>query len=214
MNFALRHEAHDHSGHAAPRLARIEVLRRFEDAEKTWRALDAAGAIHSPYQGFDWVTLWHRHVTRLRGAAPLVVIGYDNHDYPLFLWPLVLQHRGPLAFATYVGGKHSTLNLPVWRPDYANRVTAFELNLILDQIARRLPELDLLVLLSQPTAWNGLANPLTILPHQQASDDTYRLNLVASPDPASSNISQGMRRRLRKKENQLAKLPGYRGLPH
>jgi CelD/BcsL family acetyltransferase involved in cellulose biosynthesis len=72
------------------------------------------------------------------------------------------------------------------------------------------PELDLLLLLNQPAAWNGLDNPIALLPHQRAADDTYRLTLTAAPDPAAVNISQNTRRRLRKKENQLARLPGYR----
>lgn len=209
MNFAFRHEAREKSALGSPRLARVEVMRSFDNAEQPWRDIQRHGAVQSPYQSFEWVTFWHRHADPLNVASPLVVVGYDESDAPLFLLPLACHRLGALSYASFVGGKHATLNLPAWRRDFAGRVSRFELNLILDQIARRVPELDLVVLLNQPASWNGIDNPIAKLPHQRSAEDAYRRTLVGGADPAA-NITSSMRRRLRKKENQLAKIPGYR----
>lgn len=210
MNFAFRHEVRATSPATLPlRFARVDVLRCLDEAAAAWRELEQSGAIGSPYQQRNWVELWHHHIAPRGAPAPLVVVGYDERDVPLFLWPLAIRRIGPLAAAMFMGGKHATLNFPAWRADYAQRLTADEMKQILGRIANAAPELDLLLLLNQPVAWNGLGNPFALLAHQGAADDTYRLTLTAAPDPAAVNISHGTRRRLRKKENQLARLPGY-----
>jgi CelD/BcsL family acetyltransferase involved in cellulose biosynthesis len=211
MNFAFAHEALSPPASAVPpRLSRVDVLQRVEDADSAWRALEQHGSIGSPYQRRDWVALWQRHVAPAGSTTPLIVIGYDEHNVPLFLWPLASRRIGLLNVATFIGGKHATLNFPAWRVDYAQRLSAGELNQILERISRSHPGLDLLLLLNQPAEWNGLTNPFSLLPHQHAAEDNFRLTLSCDPDPVAANIGQGMRRRLRKKENQLAKLPGYR----
>lgn len=209
MNFAFRHEARSISPSTpSPSFARVDVLRCLDDAVDAWRGLEQVGAVSSPYQRRDWVELWHRHITTL--GAPVIVVGYDDHAVPLFLWPLAIRRIGPLSAGMFMGGKHATLNFPAWRVDYAQSLAADDLKQILDRIANAAPELDLLLLLNQPATWSKLGNPFALLPHQRSADDTYRLTLTAAPDPAAVNISQGTRRRLRKKENQLARLAGYR----
>jgi CelD/BcsL family acetyltransferase involved in cellulose biosynthesis len=207
MNFAFRPEVRAVLP-STPALVRVDVLRSLEGAAPAWRELQQAGAINSPYQHRDWVDLWHSHITP--SGSVLVIVGYDHRNTPLFLWPLAIQRLGPLAAATFMGGKHATLNFPAWRVDYAQQLTTDDLKQILDRVAKAAPEVDLLLLLNQPGAWNGLNNPFALLPHQPAADDTYRLTLTAAPDPAAVNIASNTRRRLRKKENQLARLPGYR----
>ncbi len=212
MNFAFRQGAHEPSASAlspARRLARINILNSLEDALSTWQRLDDGGAIQSPYQRPEWVTLWHRHVSPHAAVRPLIVAGFDDRGDPLFLWPLTVCRMIGITAAMFIGGKHATLNLPAWRPDYADRLTAPQLADILHEIARRVPELDVLLLLNQPVVWNGMPNPFSRLPHQRSAEDNYRLTLSPS---GGDNISRGMRRRLRKKEAHLAKLPGYRYL--
>jgi len=214
MNFAFRQDTHGilaPASRLAPQLARIDIARRLEDVEQVWRRFENQGAIQSPYQRSEWATLWRRHVSPHYATTPLLVIGYDADNKPLFLWPLSIRRTSGITIAMFIGGKHATLNLPAWRPDYAERLSASELNYILDQVAYRAPELDLLLLLNQPAIWNGMSNPFALLPHQRAAEDNYRLTLTASAD-SHANISHGMRRRLRKKENHLVRLPGYRYL--
>src|SRR5690242_7250201 len=41
--------------------ARIDVYEDLAAAEPVWRRLEAMGALATPYQRFEWVSLWHRH---------------------------------------------------------------------------------------------------------------------------------------------------------
>lgn len=218
MNVAFRQEANDRSSSTAPRgpagpLARIRIFDDLADAAPTWERLQTAGAIQSPYQAYDWVHLWHSHVSPHEGVKPLVIAGFDTDDNPLFLWPLVLERMGKLNVAAFFGGKHATLNFPAWQAGYAQRLAAEDLNQILDSVGRAVPQLDLLMLASQPVSWNGLDNPFALLPHQRSAEDNFRLRLtVAGPEILVRELSSTFRGRLRNKERHLAKLPGYRYL--
>src|SRR6516162_11081672 len=63
-------------------LARTQVLGDLAAAEPLWRRLEQAGAAATPYQRFEWVAHWYRHVGRANGAVPLVVVGFDRDDAP------------------------------------------------------------------------------------------------------------------------------------
>lgn len=211
MNVALRQQIQSQAprsraaaSHAA---TRIEILDDVAQAESVWRRLEREEAILSPYQRYDWVRFWHRHVSPHFDTRPLIVVGYDAKAKPTFLWPLARGRLGPLTVATFFGAKHATLNLPPWSPEFAARLGADELHAILGHVTEAVPDLDLILLLNQPEVWNGLRNPFCLLPHQRAVEDNFRLTL----GEGGSDCGVGpMPRRLRKKENQLAKIPGYR----
>jgi CelD/BcsL family acetyltransferase involved in cellulose biosynthesis len=208
MNFAFRHDVQSKAEGMAPRVARIEILDDIAAAEPLWRRLEDEGAILSPYQRYDCVFFWHRHVSPHYGTRALLVAGFDTHDNPLFLWPLAVSPFGPLTVATFFGAKHATLNLPPWRADFAAQMTAGDLNRVVAHVARAVPALDLLMLLNQPATWNGMRNPFCLLSHQRSPEDNYRVTLT-TPGANGAPLT-AIPRRLRKKEKHLAKLPGYR----
>ena len=189
----------------------VSVHRDIAAIETVWRQLAASQSIASPYQSFDWVSLWHRYVSGPLGQEPMIVVGRDASGVPAFIWPLVIKALGPLRIATFFGGKHATLNMAHWRTDVAETFSAADMRETLSDIARQRPNVDLMFLHSQPASWNGTRNPFMALPHQRADKD----NLVLHFGPGASaeaSLAQSVRRRLRKKERKLAELPGYRYL--
>ncbi len=190
---------------------RIDVFDDVESAESVWRSLAAADSIASPYQGMDWVRLWQRHVGPHEKCRACIVAGFDDRDAPLFLWPLARRRIGPFGVAGFFGGKHATINMPLWRRDMAEFLTADDLRAILAHVARALPDLDLLILSNQPFAWNGASNPFARLPHHRSTEDNFVLPLgLPGQQIVEREISATMRSRLRNKERKLAGLPGYR----
>ena len=188
----------------------VAVYGDLDAVEPVWRRLAAQDSVCSPYQDFAWVRLWHRHVSGPLGRTPIVIVGHSQSGEPLFLWPLVSGQFGPLRVACFFGGKHATINMPLWRRDVADDFSIGEMTDVVAQIRALRPELDLLSLHSQPAFWGGARNPLMMLPHQRASEDNFVLHLRPGGGVADDPISGGMRSRLRNKERKLAKLPGYR----
>ena len=66
---------HDIGADAASnvRIARVEVFTDMAEAEPHWRALQAADPLATPYQAFDFLNLWHRHIGEAEGVTPFIV---------------------------------------------------------------------------------------------------------------------------------------------
>jgi CelD/BcsL family acetyltransferase involved in cellulose biosynthesis len=191
-------------------LARVEVFTDLVQAEPYWRRLDDGGALATPYQRFDLLEAWQRHVGSRAGVTPLLVAGFDSAGEPLFLWPFGRVRRGGLAVARFLGSKHANFNMGLWRRDFLADVTAEHLHEDFAEAARSAGGIDLAVLLSQPLSWDGAANPFALLPHQASVDISARQNLTGGGDALRGVLSSSMRARLRTKERKLERLPGYR----
>ena len=217
MNVALR-EAGSHSlpARSSPSVQAgvdVTVHRDLDAVEPLWRALTAQDSVASPYQGYEWIRLWHKHVSGPLGDEPVIIVGSDRSGAPLFIWPLVVRRTGALRAARFFGGKHATLNMPLWRRDAADTFSAGEMRDVLTQVARQRPDLDVLVLHNQPTFWDGARNPFMALPHQRSNEDNFVLNISTNgPAVIQQQLSSTFRSRLRNKERKLAKLKGYRYL--
>lgn len=217
MNIAFRASLeatlHSREPAGAPALARIAVYRDLADSEATWRRLIALGAVASPYQSFDWVRLWHRHVSGPQGMQPCIVAGFDPAGDPLFLWPFVRERLGPFTAAGFFGGKHATINMALWRQDAGLHFTRAEMQDVLTQLTAIAPDLDFILLSNQPHEWHGTPNPFAQLAHHRATEENFVLRLGGSGSAVvERELSNSMRSRLRNKERKLQKLPGYRYL--
>jgi CelD/BcsL family acetyltransferase involved in cellulose biosynthesis len=101
--------------------------------------------------------------------------------------------------------------MALWRRDIADTFTASDMRDALSQVARQRPDLDLLMLHSQPALWAGARNPFMTLAHQRSNEDNFVLNFTTNGSAVvEQQISGTMRSRLRNKERKLAKLSGYR----
>jgi CelD/BcsL family acetyltransferase involved in cellulose biosynthesis len=196
---------------AGIRPERVAVFEDVGRAQRYWQEIERSGGIRSPYQHYDWVRLWHDHVSGPAGLKPCIVVGFDAAGGALFVWPLVRGRFGPLTTASFFGGKHATLNVALWRPDAARGFSAEDMNTVLRALARECPDIDLVMLANQPATWHGLPNPFALLPHQTSTEDNFVLRLDApGPDVIARQVSANARSRLRYHERKLATLKGYR----
>jgi CelD/BcsL family acetyltransferase involved in cellulose biosynthesis len=186
-------------------LARTQVLGDLAAAEPLWRRLEQAGASATPYQRFEWVAHWYRHVGRANGAAPLIVVGFDRSDAPQFIFPLIAERRHGTRVAAFFGGTHSNLNMPIWTDAVAADLTLARLRGILGEIAAA-HQIDLFALTGQPPAWRGAANPFAALSGQPSADDVYFGTIEPEQLAQEPLLPSG----LRKKERQLMKVDGFR----
>jgi CelD/BcsL family acetyltransferase involved in cellulose biosynthesis len=186
-------------------LARTQVLDDLAAAEPLWRQLEQAGAFATPYQRFEWVAHWYRHVGRASGARPLIVVGFARDDTPRFIFPLISERRHGARVATFFGGSHSNLNMPIWTDAVAADLTQARLRAILGEIAAA-HEIDLFALVGQPLAWRGAANPFAALSVQPSADDVY-FGVIEPEQPPQDPLLPS---KMRKKERQLMKVEGFR----
>ncbi len=188
---------------AGPRIARVEVVRDMAAARPHWLALEQAGCLMTPYQAFDFLELWQRHIGAGEGVEPRIVVGFDDANAPLFVLPLGRRRMaGGLKAIEFLGGKHSNFNMGLWRADYLAAVTADDLRGVFVHLAG---EADVVSLGNQPLMWAGRDNPLALLSHQPSPSFGFSGPLQADFEALfNERTSPVGRRKMRKKERTLA----------
>jgi CelD/BcsL family acetyltransferase involved in cellulose biosynthesis len=193
----------------ASRIARIDITDDLQEAEPAWRILERDG-FFTPYQRFDFLSTWQHEVGDREATSPFIVIARDRDGQPLLLLPLAIASRLGGQIASFMGGKHTTFNMPLWNDDFAVDATAADLGALLAAIRTR-RAIDVLALARQPRHWRHLPNPFAALPHQPSVNDCPVLALPAGAKPTDL-ISNSFRKRLRGKERKFQALAGYRYL--
>jgi CelD/BcsL family acetyltransferase involved in cellulose biosynthesis len=193
---------------SASRVTDIDLVYDLSAAEAIWGGLQTPEQFFTPYQQFDFLSIWQRDVGARDGVEPFIVIAYDIDRRPLMLVPLGLKLRHGVRTASFMGGKHTTFNMALWNREFATTVTAADLEALLSKL-RAHGAADVLALTQQPRRWHDLANPFAMLPHQES----VNLCPVTAMTPGAGDktpISNSLRKRLRTKERKFQSLPGYR----
>ncbi|MBR1213971.1 GNAT family N-acetyltransferase [Bradyrhizobium sp. JYMT SZCCT0180] len=190
------------------RIAAVDTVRDLDTAEAIWRNLESPNHSVAPYQRFDFLAAWQRHVGERAGLSPFLVIARDDDSRPLGLLPLALQTVLGVRCASFMGGAHATFNMGLWERKFAASATEADLRALLAMLAAR-AEVDLLALRQQPAHWRDLQNPLALLPHEPSTSHCP-LRTIEPGATAASLVSDSLRRRLRRKERKLQRLAGYR----
>jgi CelD/BcsL family acetyltransferase involved in cellulose biosynthesis len=188
----------------AGRIVSVDVLFDLVAAEPIWRRFQAEQHVATPYQGFDFLEPWQREVGVCDHAEPRIAIACDGERRPLLLLPLALWRQHGIRTLSFMGGKHTTFNMPLWDRDFVADAT--DLDALVAGL-RAHDAADVLALTQQPLRWRGLANPMAMLPHQDAVNTCPVLMMTPEAPPA---ISNSFRKRLKGKERKLQALPGYR----
>ena len=175
------------------------VLEAWADLEQT--------APCSIYQTRAWLLPWIDALAAPAGLSPRFVLARAADGRPVALLGLGLRKRGPLRIASWLGGKDSNLHMALFVPSAA--WTRQEVTRLLRAAARAMGRAapDLLVLVNQPHAWAGSANPFAALPHQASPSAAYATALgVDAESLFAAKLSSDARKKLRKKEARLAAL--------
>jgi CelD/BcsL family acetyltransferase involved in cellulose biosynthesis len=192
----------------ASRIATVDILGDLGQAEATWRTLEGAQHLSTPYQRFDFLGAWQRQCGESENLLPFIVVARDAERRPLLLLPLTLRHEHGVRTASFMGGKHTTFNMALWDREFASGATAGDLDALLSALRSR-SEVDVLALHRQPARWRDLANPMALLPGQASVNGCPLMTMTPGAAPATW-ISNSFRRRLKGKERKLQALPGYR----
>ncbi len=190
---------------AAGERFRVAVHPGFAAAEAAWRSIEAT-AVFSGYHSYDWQSSFHRHLGE--GSTPCLAVVSDPGGSVGAILPLGVERGALGGVASFIGGKHANFGMGLWQRDLAARMDAAALKAILAEIARQSPaRIDLFRLANQPEVWDGLANPFLALAHQPSPSAGYHLELGPDAEAVLGRVVSGnSRRKLRKKERNLAEI--------
>lgn len=186
----------------------VEVLTLFGEAEPVWRKMVQQGAMCSGYQHYSWMSNWWNHIGNAKEAAPHIAVLRNETGEPLLLLPLLRKQLGPIHVGFFIGGKHTNFNLPIWRPELLKQ-PATGLRKLIDGMRTQGPRIDLLILLNQPAAWRGAANPMLQLPHTASPSQAYGGGLQGDFEALrKERMGSSSRKKLGQKERQLGAAVG------
>ncbi len=174
--------------------ATVESHRDLAAAAGAWRELAPAG---SPYQSPEFARIW----AEAFNAETRVVVARDNAGRPVALLGLHLRRLGPLTVADFVGGPWANYHLGLFRPGVAWRESDVRALL---RAAGTQAGVDLFAFSNQPARWEGLDNPLALLPGRPSPSSAFATALPrAHAAWLDAHFSRASQKKLRKKARKL-----------
>jgi CelD/BcsL family acetyltransferase involved in cellulose biosynthesis/predicted ATP-grasp superfamily ATP-dependent carboligase len=163
---------------AAPGPLAVSIHDDFAAVEKLWRRFERV-ADCTPYQTFDWLAAWQRHVGVSEGTRPVIAVASFEDGEPAFLLPLAVEACGAARRLCWLGQELNDYNAPLLAEDFAQRVTPECFVAAWREVRARIqrePALrhDWIELEKMPPDIGGQANPFC------------RLGVVANPSGAHS----------------------------
>lgn len=187
---------------ASTRVARVEIFNDMATAEPFWRSLESTDALSTPYQKYDFLNLWQRHVGEAEGIHPFIVIGFDAVGAPVMVLPFGQRRVYGLRAVEFLGGKHSNFNIGMWRRDIAGAISESGIRDIMSYLTGRA---DALLLINQALTWQGMTNPFALIPYQLSPSMGFSGALSPDFDALFRACTSGpTRKKIRKKEQSLA----------
>jgi CelD/BcsL family acetyltransferase involved in cellulose biosynthesis len=178
-------------------------------AERDWRTLEAMGDL-TPFQTFDWLSAWHRHMGAPNGVKPAIVVG-KRGDEVLFLLALSVTSGGLTRRLTFLGQDLCDYNAPLLARDFAS-ATGNGFAELWRQIHQRIqatPALrhDTIAFAKMPERIGTQPNPLLCLDVRLNPSGAYETMLGAEWEPFyTSKRSSATRRRDRTKLKRLGEM--------
>jgi CelD/BcsL family acetyltransferase involved in cellulose biosynthesis len=188
----------------------LAVHHDFAAIEQPWRAFEQ-NADCTPFQTFDWLATWHRHIGTLNRVTPAIVIARRGDDIMLLL-PLAVQ-RGALGRRlTFLGQELCDYNAPLLAPDFPSVVepkSFAELWRGIRTLLQATPASrhDSIAFEKMPETIGAQTNPLLCLDARHNPSGAYQTTL--GPDWEqfySAKRSSSTRRRDRTKVKRLGEL--------
>lgn len=193
----------------------LDVSGDLADVESEWKAFEAS-ADCTPFQTFDWLNKWQRHIGMRTGAIPAVVLGRDESGELLFILPLAIEARRTLRLLTWLGTDLGDYNAPLLSPRFVGHNAAKVFAVVWRAVVRKLQsnprfQFDLIDLQKMPELTGRQRNPFLSLDVLTNSSGAYVTTLGSNWEQYyTAKRSASTRKTARRKQRQLEELGDLR----
>ena len=177
--------------------------------EQVWRRFQET-ADCTPFQTFDWLSAWQRHIGAPRGATPAIVIGRRGEEI-LFLLPLAVERGAFTRRLTFLGQDLCDYNAPLLARDFARNCgsACADIWAEIRALLQATPALrhDTIALGKMPAKIGTQPNPMLTLDVQLNPSNAYETDLGGDWEKFyAAKRSSSTRRRDRTKLKKLGDL--------
>ena len=187
----------------------LALYDHLDAVEAEWRGLERE-ADCTPFQTFDWLAAWCRHVGPHSRTTPAIMIGRLG-DQTLFIFPLAVV-TGGIRRLTFLGYDLSDYNAPLLARDFSQKVKPEDFPALWQACCRLLQGVpqyrhDLAVFTKMPAVVGAQANPFLTLGVGQNPSNAYLAHLRGTwNEYYEGRRSSATRRRDRTKLKRLSEL--------
>ena len=109
----------------------------FDTIESEWCGFEQI-AEATPFQSFEWLETWHRHIGSRDGVVPVIVVGHFADGQTAFIAPFAVERRRGLRRLCWLGQELGDYNAPLLARDFSQRVTPDRFLALWRDVQRRL----------------------------------------------------------------------------
>lgn len=146
-------------------------------------------ALFAPAQSAGWILNWAAHT-----GADVVVATLRADNRPVFSLALEVTRSGAFRVARFMGGRHANGNFAAADPQWLASADSAAIRAMLAAIAKARRDIDLVALERLLPDLDGVANPLSALPHFSSPNLSLAAGLAGGFDALLTRVS-GKRRR-------------------
>jgi D-aspartate ligase len=197
----------DQSSDAAARVD-FSFYDRLEPVESEWRRFERA-ADCTPFQTFDWLFAWLRHIGRREEVQPVIAVAAFADGATACIFPLAIDRSGWARRLCWLGQDINDYNAPLVARDFAQRISPDRFRAAWNQLRARMqrdPRLrhDWIELEKMPQMIGGQLNPFFHLPlaanpsgaHFTRLGDTWEKFYTLKRSSATRRRDRAKRKRL------------------
>jgi CelD/BcsL family acetyltransferase involved in cellulose biosynthesis len=100
----------------------LDIYRSLDVVEREWRAFEQVAEC-TPFQTFDWLAAWYRHIGRRDGVVPVIAVGRFADGKTAFILPLAVEPQRSVRRLCWFGQELCDYNAPLLARDFSQRVT-------------------------------------------------------------------------------------------
>lgn len=180
----------------------LAVYHDFQNVIDAWARLEARGVCVNA-QTFERSRLWFENVSTLHGGVPVIVVGTSAIGETQFIWPFEMSSSKGINCLRWIGWEHANYQMGLHTLDFARNITAEDMRVLLERAAV-LSRANVALLKYQPAEWDGVRNPMALLPYHPSASLGHSVLLDQDFENLFRNRFSGKSRNtLRRKEKKL-----------
>jgi len=194
----------------APANLNLSLHDGLDGIEAQWRQFERV-ADCTPFQSFDWLLTWQRHIGRRDGVQPVIAVATFADGETAFMLPLAVERKRAARRLCWLGQDLNDYNAPLLARDFSQRVAPDRFLAAWSELRARMqsePMLrhDWIELEKMPQTVGGQINPFFNLPLATNPSGAHFTRLGGDWKKFyAAKRSSATRRRDRAKRKHLAK---------
>lgn len=182
---------------------RIVVVDQPERVVEQWRSLERFA--QDPFSNYEWVKPWYEAHKNTPNCSPVIILGTDQDNRPLFLLPLFRRKIGPFNILLRSGRTHSAYFSGLFSHSCRKMITGQNAKLFWKRVFSAVPWADVIAIGGLREAEFVHGNPLKFLPRMTSSNPSYEVQVSGEWESFfKSKMNRKARSNVRRCEKRLS----------